>query len=519
MKKLKYIISLLALSVMGVSCDLDLQPENALTYSNAFSTENELNATTSSIHFFINAYVPDNYIFMEAGTFYDENNNGYQYKEWNPLAVVKGDLGWKGFYDIIFEANLLLDNIHKTKGLTKKRLNFHRGQAHFALGLSYLILAQRYGDCVITENSETLKEYAVSPMIEVLDKAIEYAKKGYNELPIVSELEGLKGELITNKQYASKGSCAALLAHLYAWKGGVIDLYGIPGNADEAYKKSIEYSTKLIDGRVGNYSLCSSPEELCSYLSNPTANNPEAIFVITYDKGRSEYTVTPNKVASNFVSWPVNKTVNMSEITFWPTIYRVYKSTIEELYPDADDARRQAFFYEFDKKHDVAGKDYAIMYKYRDALHKPDQYAPSGLSFLSLNADYTYWRLTDIVLLRAECYAKIGNEGSAVADLNTIRNRSNATPYPAPNDTEGVRKAIFREREREFIGENDSRYFDIVRNNYISTELEGNFKTLTKQDIIDGALVLPVPKGGYKDTDGRVVNRKIRQKKYWIPYL
>ncbi len=248
-------------------------------------------------------------------------------------------------------------------------------------------------------------------------------------------------------------------------------------------------------------------------------SNPEAIFVIPFDKGRSEYTVSTNNVAANFASWPVNKTVSMAEITAWPTFYRVYKSTVEALYPDESDARRQAFFYEFDKEHNVAGKDYAIMYKYREAIHKPNQYNPSGLEYITLNADFTYWRLADIILLRAECYAKIGNEGSAIADLNVIRNRSNATPYPAPTDTEGVRKAIFREREREFIDENDARYFDIIRNNYVSTELQGNFLRLTKQDILDGALVLPVPKGAYKDTDGRVINRKIRQKEYWIPYL
>ncbi|MBS9766380.1 MAG: RagB/SusD family nutrient uptake outer membrane protein [Flavobacteriaceae bacterium] len=504
---------------MSVSCDLDLQPENALTYSNSFNTENELNATTTSIHYLMNTNIPDNFIFMEAGTFYDENNGGYQYKNWNPNTVAQGGLGWKGFYDIIFESNLLLDNIHKTKDLTKKRLNFHKGQAHFALGLSYLILVQRYGDCVITENSEVVKEYEVSPMIEVLDKAIQYAKSGYDELPIASELEDLKGGMITNKQYASKGTCAALLAHLYAWKGGVIDLYGTEGDANEAYKKSIEYATKLIDGKVGNYSLCSSVDQLCNYLSNPKSYNPETIFSITYDSGRYVGAVTPNRVATNYVSWPVNKTVNMAEILYWPTTYRIYKNTIENLYPDTEDERRQAFFYEFDKEHNVGGKDYAIMYKYREGIHVSDQYSPSGLSFSSLNANLTYWRLADIILLRAECYAKIGDESKAIADLNTIRNRAKATPYPAPNDTEGVRKAIFREREREFIGENDARYFDIVRNNYISTELEGNFKLLTKQDILDGALVLPIPKDGYKDTDGRVVNRKIRQKKYWIPYL
>ncbi len=519
MKQLKYIISLLIFCVSGVSCDLDLHPENALTYTNAFDTERELNSTTSSIHLFMNFYIPDNFPFIEAATIYDENNGGLQYKNWNPGFVAKGGADWKGLYDIIFESNLLLDNIGKTEGLTEERYNFHRGQAYFALGLSYLVLTQRYGDCVITDDSKTVKEYDISPMMDVLNKAIEYAKQGYEILPIASELKDLNGSSITNKQYASKGSCTALLAHLYAWKGSVIDLYGFSGNSNEAYEQSIKYATELIEGKVGNYSLCSSPEELCSYLSNPSLDNPEAIFSLTYDKSRSIGTVTPNRVATQFVSWPVNKTKSLTEIISSPTMYRLYKSTAEKLYPDEQDARRRAFFYEFDKEHNVSGKDYAIMYKYKNALHIPDQYAPSGLSFRSLDADYTYWRLADIILLRAECYAKLGNEGDAIADLNRIRNRANAATFPSANDTEGVQKAIFKEREREFLGENDARYVDVLRNNYLTTEFQGNFRTLTKQDILDGALVLPVPIGAYKDTDGRVINRKIRQKSYWIPYL
>ncbi len=518
MKRLKYIILLIVLGSVSISCDLDLKPENTLTYTNSFETENELNTTTATILWLINSQIYENGVFMDAGVFYDENNNGEQLRNWNPIAVKNNDMGWKGFYNIIYESHLLLDNIHKTKGLTKERVNFHKGQAHFALGLSYLILVQRYGDCVLTENSDVIREYGVTPMVEVLDKAIEYAKLGYEELPIASELTDLKGGTTLNKQYASKGACAALLAHLYAWKGSVIDLYELEGDAKEAYTKSIEYATKIIDGEAGTYSLCSSAEELCTNLSNPTMNNSEAIFVITYDKTRYVGASSPNKVALKFVSWPVDKTRTYGDISL-STTYRLYKSTIEKLYPDANDARKQAFFYELDKEHNVGGKEYAIMYKYRKSLYLDNQYAPSGVDFLSLNADFTYWRLADIMLLRAECYAKIGNEGGAIADLNTIRNRSNASAYPSANDTEGVQKAIFREREREFIGENDARYFDIVRNNYIATELKGKFKTLTKQDILDGALVLPIPKGAYKDTDGRVINRKIRQKKYWIPFL
>ena len=44
----RYILPALALTLLASSCKLDLTPENAITYSNAFSTEAQLNTTTTS---------------------------------------------------------------------------------------------------------------------------------------------------------------------------------------------------------------------------------------------------------------------------------------------------------------------------------------------------------------------------------------------------------------------------------------------------------------------------------------
>ena len=113
------------LSICGCllsSCSLDLQPENGLTYSNSFNTEKELNATTTSILYYINTVVGNNYVLSTAGMKADEILDGKQLREWNPRTVITSEYSWKGLYDIIFEANLLLDNIREfgiRKGLKK----------------------------------------------------------------------------------------------------------------------------------------------------------------------------------------------------------------------------------------------------------------------------------------------------------------------------------------------------------------------------------------------------------------
>lgn len=499
-----------------VSCDLDFTPENAITYSNAFTSESELNTTTSTIHYYFNSVMDAVHPITRIGLLADETQFDQQLREGNPRTILDGAPDWVGIYKMIFESNLLLENIGSTKGLTQDRYNYHAGQAHFALGFGYFLLARAYGQAVIPTDAKELRVYNLSSQQDVIDAAIRHAEQAYNILPEFSKLRNITGATITSKQYGSKGSAAALLAHLYAWKGSVAELYGYSNiDAKAAYEKSVEYATHLIKGEVGNYSLVENPEALCQLLSNSSANNPEEIFSIAYDKGRDNEAITKNTVATFFVTWPVNELKLEGDLA--QADYRLHHSTVNKLYPDAGDLRRTAFFYKQDEAHMAGGTDYAVPYKFRKAIYNIDQSSEAGKSFLSLDANYVYWRLADIYLLRAECLNKLGKTAEAMADLNVIRARAGAAAYPANGESD-LKRAIFHEREREFVMENDTRYYDILRNGYIKTDLPGKWRTLTQQDIADGALNLPVPYGAQRDKDGKVINGLILQRPYWHRY-
>ena len=499
-----------------VSCDLDFTPENAITYSNAFTSESELNTTTSTIHYYFNSVMDAVHPITRIGLLADETQFDQQLREGNPRTILDGAPDWVGIYKMIFESNLLLENIGSTKGLTQDRYNQHAGQAHFALGFGYFLLARAYGEAVIPTDAKELRVYNLSSQQDVIVAAIRHAEQAYNILPEFSKLRNITGATITSKQYGSKGSAAALLAHLYAWKGSVAELYGYSNiDAKAAYEKSVEYATHLIKGDVGNYSLVENPEALCQLLSNSSANNPEEIFSIAYDKGRDNEAITKNTVATFFVTWPVNELKLEGDLA--QADYRLHRSTVNKLYPDAGDLRRTAFFYKQDEAHMAGGTDYAVPYKFRKAIYNIDQSSEAGKSFLSLDANYVYWRLADIYLLRAECLNKLGKTAEAMADLNVIRARAGAAAYPANGESD-LKRAIFHEREREFVMENDTRYYDILRNGYIKTDLPGKWRTLTQQDIADGALNLPVPYGAQRDKDGKVINGLILQRPYWHRY-
>ena len=143
-----------------------------------------------------------------------------------------------------------------------------------------------------------------------------------------------------------------------------------------AYEKSVEYATHLINGEAGTYSLVESPEALCQLLSNPTANNPEEIFSLVYDKSRGNESTTKNDVATSYATWPVNDTKLEGDLA--QADYRLYRSTVDKLYPDATDLRRTAFFYKQDEEHLSGGTDYAVPYKFRNAVYTIDQKFGSG---------------------------------------------------------------------------------------------------------------------------------------------
>ena len=199
---MRYKIALLLLPLVVSSCKLDYTPENAITYTNAFASESELNTTTSSIHFYMNNCMDAVSVLTQAGLRADETQSADELREWNPQTILQSGADWTGVYDMIFEANLLLDNIHRTQGLTEDRYNYHTGQAHFALGLGYFLLSRGYGEAVVTANSKDIRIYPLSSMLEVVNKGIEHAERAYSILPTYDKLRSVSGGTLSSKQYA-----------------------------------------------------------------------------------------------------------------------------------------------------------------------------------------------------------------------------------------------------------------------------------------------------------------------------
>ena len=113
-----------------------------------------------------------------------------------------------------------------------------------------------------------------------------------------------------------------------------------------------------------------------------------------------------------------------------------------------------------------------------------------------------------MILLRAECRARLDMTDEAVSDLNRVRERAGLSEYAGSTSKEDLRKEIFLERRRELFGEGQY-YFDIVRNGYFREFLLGGFQTLTDEDVKNGALYTKVHSNAFNK------NTLMTQNIYW----
>ena len=494
MRKIIYI--LLFPLLWGCDSVLDVEPENAITFTNFFKTEEDFNAMIFQLEGFFRYKQFENEVMAFRGFLADQVNSSYygDQRMLNQTSIINSfSNGWRNQYDLIYVANVILDNLYRAEGIPQDKLDFYAGQAYFVKGFVYFDLARKWGDAVITKGSNYIDKYAKSPASVVLDTAIHAALQAYDMLPKYGNLKNSNNKALTSKQYGCKGSAAALLAHLYAWKAHVV-------GGQEDLKESEKWASKLIEEKyrdeVGGYTLAANPEEVCSEVMH--RKSAESIFEleINYQDVSSYSTFLP---AYSMIGAPVVKTEEKMKIKSKDLGITI--AEVNSLFP-VGDARREAYFYKLDDPEwQEAGLAY--LYKWRYARYGSSVAGEVWLSGMDVNR--VIFRLADMYLLRAECRVKMDDRVGAEADLNVIRQRAGVEMWPAKNDSGDLKYDIFREREKELLYEGH-RYYDVVRNGYWKTELQGNFSELSVDDVKDGALYMPVPQTAFSQNDLMIQN-------------
>ena len=106
------------------------------------------------------------------------------------------------------------------------------------------------------------------------------------------------------------------------------------------------------------------------------------------------------------------------------------------------------------------------------------------------NPGYVAFRLSEQYLIRAEAALELNNLDQAVKDLNSIRTRANATAY---QNAENLRDALFLERRKELSFEGFF-LFDIARNKKDVSRNDGCISFSCSLTYPSPKFILPIPR-------------------------
>jgi hypothetical protein len=427
-------------------------------------------------------------------------------------------LKWKIFYTVINYCNRILNRAPEITNIDPDysvgMLAVDMGEARALRAMTYFYLIRIYHDVPYIDfpydddNKPFLIPKTSGEMI--VDALIADLEQAENEVVVTRGWSDFRESSIriATKGRFTKNAVRALLADVYLWKAS-----GLPeGERAEYYQKciracvAIEPSILEEDDKVNEdelngseLRLTSNRQQEISGTANANSfidmfyqeNSNESIFELQFDV----YTEN-NRLAYYYGSEADGAHINASPLL-----------DSRDVFNQEEDVRKINAFMQTAAESGV----YRI-FKYVGAWRSGNDYGNYSYRFESAvkSANWVFYRLSDVYLMKAEALVELGGEDNLSAALelvNKVYERSNPTALPLmKNDystQEQMRELVLQERRREFLFEG-KRWFDLLRvarkegrsrnmvNKYLVPNAVLNSDViLTKLSIMD-ALYLPI---------------------------
>jgi len=495
---------LLVVILAGTSCKkwLDEPPINTVTEDQAWQTgtdaEGAVAAAFSIFRRGLSGLTKDDtpsttrngswgdYYFWgdsRSGDWITPNNDG----DWNAgfqnHLIQRTELepmtNWRLFYRAIEQCNLVLEKIPAiTTGLTDERKAQLLADARFLRAMSHFYAARIWGDVPINLTARNVAPLGRQPINTVMKMVVDEVNLALPNLVWVN-----KGTRKESMSRGTKGAALALKAHALMW---LKDYQG----ASDAIKLIIDANTfKLV-----------AANQLRALFD--TGESEEIIFEMYYDVKKGEYSDYYGHIMTYYLTNPYTSRGELS--------LAVPRSKILEIYPDyardKSDKRVPEFFQSIDFS--VSSSEL------RPVLADPLQNGERAIMFAKFRKvkDRTYnlmdapvpiFRYADVLLLKAEADARLGNVSEALTNLNLVRTRA-GIPLFTRDDAPVVIDEVLAERRRELVGE-FHRVYDLVR---VGRLHEFN-PYVTAQGEKDGAGFFPVSDEAFAN------NPNMEQTYYW----
>lgn len=505
MKNIKYIVLVLILSISGTSCTdfLDVRPENEMLLDDFWQKESDVEAVVMTCY---RAMQEDDFMWRTVlwGELRSDNmvpasgadNREKQVHNVNILAT--NDLcKWGSFYQVINYCNTVLqyapDVVDRDANFTEADLRVKEAEVRAIRALCYFYLVRTFRDIPWSETATVDDEQnLLLPQLkpeETLEKitadllwAEEWAMEEY-----LSTTQ-TKGRM-------TKDAIRALLADVYLWR--------------RDYTKCIEYCDKLINATtIDKTSLVSNKEVIKYEFIDETNYFNHASYYLFYQGNASE-SIFELQFTSEKDNDALKDLYGTGQTNRGGVIRATqkYAESQEEatIFSKTDIRRAESIFIS-----GSASSEYRI-FKYMG-------YAQSFLtgnsySYSSSPPNWIFYRIADIMLMRAEALVQLNRSESdlrdALATVNKTYMRSNPTlletdtlnfaNYSDPNTLD---KLILRERQRELMFEG-KRWFDLVRRaersnsteelvSFILNKYDADISTITNKMSVMNAIYLPI---------------------------
>jgi hypothetical protein len=502
------------LLVVGGSCtNLTEVPHDALTTANAFHSDAEVLAGVAGVYSTLRAFEWVGYITLEDlttdvaivptrgsdwydnGQWLDLHRQTWTANSSGTLAFVNG--AWNDIFGAVAKANLMIDVVTKANSGAKGDSTLAELRALRAW--DYYMLMDMFGGVPLVTTTE-LKQYPRVTRDSVFHFIEAELLAARDKLPVKWDA-AYYGRL-------TKGAANAMLASLYLNAGVFGKNTGVSGGAynscttvnvsggKSGCQAAIDAANLVINS--GAYSLNAN---WFQNFSLDNKSSPENIFVIVH--------VSDQGIGG---SWPM-RTLHYNQLNSgWGSPWNGFATTAETFNKfTATDERRAMWLSGQGKSfetglpvNDRTGKPLIFTTNIVDANAASEGEGvrfnkfpplPSATTGQSATNDFTFFRLAEMYLIKAEAENELGQTGPALADLAIIHDRHdkvNTVSTMGLTSQALIRDAILKERLLEFSAEGKRRT-DMIRNGkFLSwTESTKNGVSATARDA--HFILFPVP--------------------------
>jgi tetratricopeptide (TPR) repeat protein len=391
----------------------------------------------------------------------DSKRNMYTFQHGQVFTPGNSDPIWEDAYSRIFTFNAVINNVMATTDATELAKGKVKGEALVGRAFEYLNLVNCYANHY--DKSTATTDYGVPLVLtEEVGSGSTYVRNTVEEVyaQIESDLTTavpLLSDVVPNTYHPTKSIAYAFLARMYLYKGEYDKALTNANEALKINKELLDYTSyKTIDGtQFGRIVLAADENERLP------------------DECKSVENIYTRKFwSSNNLFWKVCASKDL--LSTYAT----------DLPSQAEDMRLKLFF--CDGKMDGGGG-----FEYFPGFQ---MYAP----YITVCCGFS---TPEILLIAAECEARVGSVDNALTLLNTLRDKriKNNEHYTKTSDMtkDKVLKMVIDERRREFVFSGITRLIDLKRLNresWFAKEIvhSANGETWTLP-ANDSRYIMPIP--------------------------